>query len=89
MRILIALESFEYVERLRVACRRGNASRAVGTMSAAAEEEYRCFGIGGLDSKLGKKFRVAAAVRVRVPFQERAFGNVADVILFRTGANVD
>jgi len=89
VRIFVALESFENVERLRVACGCGNASRAVGTLSATAEEEYRRFGIRSLDSKLGKKFRIAPAVGVRIPLEERAFGNMADVIPFRTGANVD
>jgi len=58
-------------------------------MSTAAKEEYRRFLIGRLDSKLGEKFRVAPAVGIDVPLQERTFGNMADIIPFRMGANVD
>ena len=90
VRILVALESFQDVERLRIACRRGHASRAVGTLSAAAKKEHRRVDVSGaLIRSSFEKFRIAPAVGIDVPLQKRAVRNMADVIPFRAGANVD
>ena len=87
--VLVALESFQHVERARVSGRGRRARRAVRTMAAAAQEQHRRVGCADRAAQLVEKSGIARAVGIGVPFDQHAAGHAADVIPFGARAHVD